>query len=161
MKHNAKHMRIVAVDPCLKGFGFAVLEGGTRLVDWGVARVWGTGEKEFVARVEDLLLRYRSKCLVLEDLDNVRRVSRKTRRVRVLEEYGKRSRLQLLRVSRASVRAAFQDAGVTKREIALAISNLFPELEPHLPPERKPWMSEDERMNVFDAVALALTTGAS
>ncbi len=157
MKHNGQHLRIIAVDPCLKGFGFAVLEGGTRLLDWGVARVWGTSEKEFVARVEDLLLRYRSKCLVLEDLDNVTRVSRRTRRVRVLEEYGKRSRLQLLRVSRASVQSVFQNTGVTKREIALAISHLFPELGPHLPPVRKPWMSEDERMNVFDAVSLALT----
>jgi len=127
------------------------------LVDWGVARVWGTSEKELVARVEDLLLRYQSNCLVLENLDSVTRVSRRTRRVRVLEEYGKRSRLQLLRVSRTSVRAAFQDTGVTKREIALAVSHLFPELEPHLPPVRKPWMSEDERMNVFDAVSFALT----
>lgn len=131
------------------------------MVDWGVARVWGASEKELVARVEDLLLRYRSKCLVLANLDNVRRVSRRTRRVRVLEEYGKRSRLQLLRVSRASVQAAFQDTGVTKREIALAISHLFPELEPHLPPVRKPWMSEDERMNIFDAVALVVTALAS
>ena len=127
------------------------------MVDWGVARVWGTSEKELVARVEDLLLRYQSNCLVLENLDSVTRVSRRTRRVRVLEEYGKRSRLQLLRVSRTSVRAAFQDTGVTKREIALAVSHLFPELEPHLPPVRKPWMSEDERMNVFDAVSFALT----
>ena len=32
----------------------------------------------------------------------------------------------------------------------------FPELEKRLPRVRKPWMSEDERMSIFDAVALAI-----
>jgi hypothetical protein len=37
------------------------------------------------------------------------------------------------------------------------IAKRFPEeLGSRLPPERKPWMSEDSRMNIFDAVALAL-----
>jgi len=31
----------------------------------------------------------------------------------------------------------------------------FPELARFLPRERKPWMSEDERMRIFDAAALA------
>ena len=36
-------------------------------------------------------------------------------------------------------------------------SKRFPELAPRLPRSRKPWMSEDYRMSIFDAVALALT----
>ena len=44
-----------------------------------------------------------------------------------------------------------------KQEIAIAIAERFPELAPRLPRFRKPWMSEDYRMSIFDAVALALT----
>ena len=44
-----------------------------------------------------------------------------------------------------------------KQEIAIAIAEHFPELAPRLPRSRKPWMSEDYRMSIFDAVALALT----
>ena len=32
----------------------------------------------------------------------------------------------------------------------------FPELTPYLPPERKPWISEDLRIAIFDAAAFAL-----
>ena len=38
-----------------------------------------------------------------------------------------------------------------------AIARDFPELEPRLPPVRKIWISEDARMNIFDAVALGMT----
>jgi hypothetical protein len=44
----------------------------------------------------------------------------------------------------------------TKHQIAVVIAGKFPELAPRLPPVRKPWMTEDARMAIFDAVALAL-----
>ncbi len=28
--------RVLAIDPNSRGFGFAVLEGGARLIDWGI-----------------------------------------------------------------------------------------------------------------------------
>lgn len=37
-----------------------------------------------------------------------------------------------------------------------AIAERFPELQPRLPRVRKIYMSEDERMDIFDAVSLAL-----
>ena len=33
------------------------------------------------------------------------------------------------------------------------MANHFPELAPRLPRFRKPWMSEDYRMSIFDAIA--------
>jgi len=45
----------------------------------------------------------------------------------------------------------------TKHEIAHAVAQQLPELAPRLPRFRKPWMSEDYRMAIFDAAALALT----
>jgi len=33
---NEKVIRVLAIDPSTRGFGFAVLEGPSRLIDWGV-----------------------------------------------------------------------------------------------------------------------------
>ena len=45
-----------------------------------------------------------------------------------------------------------------KNEIARFIAARFPELARSLPPERKPWMSEDSRMAIFDAAAFAFAS---
>ena len=67
------------------------------------------------------------------------------------------SKVRVKSVSRAELKQAFAESGAgTKYEIAMAIANRFPELAPRLPRFRKPWMSEDYRMSIFDAVALAI-----
>jgi hypothetical protein len=49
------------------------------------------------------------------------------------------------------------DGQGTKHELAEILAKQFPEeLGSRLPPKRKAWMSEDSRMGIFDAVALAL-----
>ena len=54
-------------------------------------------------------------------------------------------------------RAYFTDGKGTKHGIAEIIAKRFPEeLGAHVPPKRRPWMSEDYQMSIFDAVALAL-----
>jgi len=60
--------------------------------------------------------------------------------------------------SRPEVKDGFAESGATtKQEIAVGITKRFPKLRPRLPRFRKPWMSEDYRMSIFDAVGLALT----
>ena len=45
----------------------------------------------------------------------------------------------------------------TKHALAVLLAARFPkELQTRLPPKRRPWMSEDYRMGIFDAVALAV-----
>jgi hypothetical protein len=63
--------------------------------------------------------------------------------------------------SQKQVRRVFLgDAGGTKHALAEVIAERFPEeLGLHLPPKRRPWMNEDSRMGIFDAVALALMVG--
>ena len=61
-------------------------------------------------------------------------------------------------MSRAAVQATLLEKGATKQAIASRLAQIFPELLPHLPPERKPWMTEDDRMSVFDAVSFAVTS---
>ena len=60
--------------------------------------------------------------------------------------------------SRSDVLSAFAEFGVTnKHDIAKIVAKHVPALERYLPPPRKPWMSEDARMGLFDAAGLALT----
>jgi len=44
---------------------------------------------------------------------------------------------------------------LTKQRIAETIANHIPALNLYVPPARKPWMSEHERMGLFEAAALA------
>ncbi|MEI6076398.1 MAG: hypothetical protein WCS94_12525 [Verrucomicrobiota bacterium] len=45
----------------------------------------------------------------------------------------------------------------TKQELAELLARRFPdELASRLPPKRKVWMNPDDRMDIFDAVALAV-----
>ena len=68
----------------------------------------------------------------------------------------------MIRVSWGLVRLTVGGAEKANKEtIAAKVAERFPELRPYLPPPRKPWMSEDERMNVFDAVGLGLATTRS
>ena len=50
----------------------------------------------------------------------------------------------------------------TKHEMAESLATRFPdELALRLPPKRRPWESEDARMDVFDAVGLAVVSKAN
>jgi hypothetical protein len=44
---------------------------------------------------------------------------------------------------------------MTKHRLAETIARRIPGLQLYVPPVRKPWMSEDARMGIFDAAALA------
>ena len=95
----------------------------------------------------------------LDRLFRIRRCSRRCRRVRELidsiQSLALSNRIKTGSLSRNEVCTAF---GVrTKHEIATIIGDKFPELAPHVPPHRKCWMKEDDRMNIFDAMGFALT----
>ena len=152
---------VLAIFPSTRGFGYAVLEGPTSLLDWGVKGARG-GRKntQSLQRARDLLRFYRPDVLVLEDYEgrSSRRATRIQKLIDAMNALAAKDGVATVSFSRAEVRACFSSAGVaTKRHIAQAIVREFPELEPRLPPVRKIWMSEDVRMNIFDAAALAMT----
>jgi hypothetical protein len=61
------------------------------------------------------------------------------------------------KISQATVKRSFSPLGVqNKDQMARFIAARFPELARYIPPERKSWMSEDQRMAIFDAAAFAL-----
>jgi Holliday junction resolvasome RuvABC endonuclease subunit len=74
-----------------------------------------------------------------------------------LSKLSVKRKIKVRSFSRRDVKRRFAESGASnKQEIAVAIANRFSELAPRLPRFRKPWMSEDYRMSIFDAVALAI-----
>lgn len=145
----------LALDTTSGGFAYAVLEGRETLLDWACSEVSKKSPAVWRARVEKLLVRYQPVLVVLPDVKDSRRGQWAKRFTLAAESLANERGIDVRRVSRREVRERFADSGTTKREIAVAITRVFPELAPRLPRERKPWMSEDKRMSIFDAVSFA------
>lgn len=159
-KIQPKHFRILAIAPSTRGFGFAVIEGQETLVDWGVKTVKGDKNVQSLAKVEKLIAHYQPGVLILEDAlaKNSRRSLRIRKLCQQIIKMAVTRKVSVALFSRDQVMKAFiADGQGTKHALAEILAKRFPEeLDSRLPPKRKPWMSEDSRMNIFDAVALAL-----
>jgi len=147
--------RVVGIDPTTRGFSYAVLEGRDNLIDWGLCHLLVRTDSAVLSRVGQVLQRYNPDVLVVEDGRGTKRRARACRLIHGIEAIAKRQNIPLVRVSRSAIRRTLAPAQ-TKQEIAEAVARYFPELASRLPRPRKPWMTEDERMNIFDAVSLVL-----
>lgn len=153
-------IRVLAIGPSTRGFGFAVLEGPNQLIDWGVKETKTDKTRRSLKLIADLIDQYEPAVVVLEDYAG--KGSRRCRRIQgLISDISKLASKRKIRVrsfSRARVKQAFFECGTsTKYEIATAIATQFPELAPRMPRFRKPWMSEDYRMSIFDAMSFGLT----
>lgn len=146
----------LALDTTSEGFAFAVLQGSETLLDWACSEVSKKKSEAWRERVDKLLARYVPDLLVLPDVEDSRRGRWAKRFTLDMESLAHERGIAVRRVSRREAQEMFADSGTTKYEIAVAIASLFPELEPRLPRQRKPWMSEDKRMSIFDAMSFAL-----
>jgi hypothetical protein len=155
-KETAK--RVLAVDPYSRGVGFAVLEGPGCLIDWGL-RTTGKADNAKAARVIDKLIdRFRPDVLALEDWDSAG--ARRCKRVqklldRIAADEGPRVLVRLVTRRALCAIGPLTQTG-TKYGRACFLGERFPELQAFLPPVRKPWMPEDDRMAVFDALSFAV-----
>lgn len=153
-------LRVLAVDPSPRGFGYAVLEGRSSLVDWGLVHVRGNKNAESIRRLADFVKLYRPEALALEDCAaaGCRRRTRARVLIADMATYAEMEGLIVRSVSWRMIRLAVAgDSRATKEACARAVVERLPELEDYLPPHRKPWMSEDPRMSLFDAVGIAFT----
>jgi hypothetical protein len=151
--------RVLAIDPTHRGFGYVIFEGPDFLIDWGLREVEGPKNKASTGAVAELVTRYHPQIMVLEDV--AAKGCRRCRRVRELvdglEWYGRERGLTVRKVAQARVKRTFLPLGIrNKNQMAQFVAANFPELARYLPPERKPWMSEDLRTAIFDATAFAL-----
>jgi hypothetical protein len=146
---------ILAIDPTSRGFAFAVLETPAFLVDWG-ERIVPARSGDLLRKVNEFLLRYEPTLLVIEDLavPGSRRRKRASKEVRSIELLALKRGLSVERIPRLAVRDAFAPEK-NKFEVALRLAEIFPALAERLPRKRMAWMTEDARMNVFDALGFA------
>lgn len=160
MKHSFDpYLSVIALDPASRGLGYALLEGPDTLIDWGFRNIRRVRKDvRSVEYVAMLLRRYKPDVLVLESFDADSHVHRSPRVLALLNAFASiaaKHGVRCERVSRHAVRAVF--ASSNKYEIARKLAIAFPETKRWCPPPRKIWLSEDMRINIFDALALAST----
>src|SRR6266851_1151134 len=151
--------RVLAIDPTHRGFGYVIFEGPDFLLDWGVRHVEGPKNKASIAAAAELITHYHPRIMLLEDVaaKGCRRCRRVRELVEALDRYGRERGLTVRKVAQARVKRTFLPLGIrNKNQMARFVVGRFPELARFLPPERKPWMSEDLRTAIFDAAAFAL-----
>jgi hypothetical protein len=96
--------------------------------------------------------------LVLQDMSEggTRRAHRIQDLNRRAAELADQQGMMVRAYSRAKVVEHFAEQGATtKQKIAETIAKHIPALNLYVPPARRPWMSENARMGIFDAAALA------
>jgi len=156
--HRANSKRVLAIAPKPRGFGFAILESPTTLIDWGVKATRQQKEATTLAKVAELIRHYQPEVFVFEDCRKSRRCPRVRRLLDHICNLAIHKSVRPRSVPASRVRKVFLSFHArTKHEIAQVIAQQLPDLAPRLPRYRKPWMSEDYRMAIFDAAALALT----
>lgn len=152
---------LLAIVPNTRGIAFAYFEGPLSPVDWGVKEARGRGKNcQSLAAVRNLVEHLQPDVLILDDYTAAH--ARRTERIRRLQQliaaYAAAQAIGVVRYTRDDVRATFAPAGaVTRYEIAQLIAGQVHAFSFRLPPVRKLWMSEDRRMALFDASALAIT----
>src|SRR6266404_1900265 len=150
--------RILAIDLRSRSFGFAVFEGPTRLLDWGVKSFrQGVNEPTIPAseKLAALMDDSSPSSIVLRKRDSETKKRSEMHNALVREATKRRISIRLF--SRSDVKSAFPDCNRNKYTIAAALTKQLPELTPRLPQVRKIWKSEDYRMSIFDAAALGVT----
>ena len=155
-----KHFRILAVALSAGGFGFVVMEGQNTIIECGRRVADGNKNAQSLAKLKKLLDFYWPGALVLQDVEA--KGSRRAPRIRTLNRQIKRvaekHKIEVKLISGKQLRSLLLgNPNGTKQEMAEMLAAQFPdELESRLPPKRKPWESEDSRMDIFDAMALAV-----
>jgi hypothetical protein len=160
MKSTSNNIRYLAIHPTTYGLGYALFEGAFRLLDWGTYRAKRDKNQNCFLFLGVLIRRYEPHVVLFEDRGpRERQRSERIRHfIRAATIYFRRYGITAKRVSRRRMQTFFEGQGATtKQEIAIRITELFPELSQDLPPKRKAWMPEHPRMGTFEALAIALT----
>jgi hypothetical protein len=160
MTNDLHHRRVIALDLRPRQFGFAIMEGPRRLLDWGVKRYRTHGNAAHIIqkRISRLLTLFAPTAVILEFAPS--REPGDPRRQLVLEVIQTevlRRAIDLVLISKNDVRDILGGGErVTKLQLATDAALIFPELSWKLPRERKPWQSQQHNIAAFTAISLAL-----
>jgi RNase H-fold protein (predicted Holliday junction resolvase) len=155
--------RVLALDVRTNKIGFAVFEGPTILLDWGVRSFEKSSKRlrsSFSDRLSVLLSFYDPVAIVIRvrsyQLPSHKRAQGKIMAI-IKSELRRRSKRSMI-VATKQVRRVFAENGkISKHDIAVSVAKQFQELSWKLPRRRKIYQSERTAMLVFDAVANGMT----
>lgn len=161
MTYGSTDAVVLALYPITRGVAFVLMKSPLAPIDWGIK---GTNARNRHAssleKVAALLESSRPAAVILEDptLPRLRRAPGLKRLMAAIERMVRRERIEICRYPRPAVQECFSQFGASTRyETAAAVATQIPALARFLPHRRKLWESEDPRMGIFRAGALALT----
>lgn len=148
--------RLLALDLHPSSFGFAVFDGPSELIDWGVRSSKHKGKDVKIPILQKLagLISYHEPEIIVIKTPKSAIVRARSL---VVVELARRHRIKMRIIPDAVIRRAFPQHSRNKYQIATAIAEQFPELSPRLGARRKVWQSERHSMSIFDAAAIALS----
>jgi hypothetical protein len=160
MNHTKlRTLRVLAIAPSARGFGYAVMDGGKKFVDWGLRTVKGESKNgQALAKAQWLMARYLPDAVVVPNHTGARRAARIIQLTHEIVAIASTRKIRIRRFTRGEIdRLLFPETEPTKLARAEALARMFPEeLAESVPQERKPWMNEAPRLYTFDAIALAV-----
>jgi hypothetical protein len=160
----SKQIRILAIALTARGFGYCVMENQA-ILESGNKGVEGNKNLRSVNKIEKLLRQFMPSVLVLQDVyaAGCRRAPRIKTLHRQIIELAASKKIKVSLISGKMLRVALVgDVKGTKHEMAEYLAQKYPgELAGKLPPKRRAWENEDGRMDMFDAVGLAVLLGMS
>ncbi|MCK1481005.1 hypothetical protein IVB27_41355 [Bradyrhizobium sp. 197] len=137
-----------------------MFEGDFSPFDWGIREIRGPRKRTgCLTRITQVVDRYAPDVLVIQDTSEhgtqrARWITALNTSITVL---AKDRDIPAFAYSRDQVRDTFgRHESPNKHRLAELIAKRIPAFERYVPPPRRPWMSEDRRMGLFDAVALGL-----
>lgn len=154
---------VLALYPFSRGFSFVLFEGPYSPIEWGVKDIRGKERNALTFEAcKQLLGRLQPDILVLQDCHREKPAYRSERIRRLhwlIAGHAQSEAIELHAYTRKDVRACFASAGAaTRYEIAQVLASQLRAFKLRLPPKHtKIWKSEDPRMSLFDAAALAWT----
>ena len=155
-----KTVRILAIAPTSRGFGYAVMEGSDWLMAHGNKAILKNKNAGALKWVDKFIRFYQPSVLMLPDVNAAD--THRAARIKTLHQQigvlARKHQLKLKLVKATKMRERLLgDSKGTKQAMAERLAEMFPkELKSRLPPKRRPWMSEDPRMDIFDAVGLVV-----
>jgi Holliday junction resolvasome RuvABC endonuclease subunit len=159
---TSKQIRILAIAPSARGFGYSVMEGDS-ILECGNKGAKGNKNVRAITKLEKLMKQFLPGVLVLPDVNakGCHRAPRIKALHRQVIELATMQKCKVALFSGEQLRIALLgDVKGTKHEMAEMLAQKYPvELAAKLPPKRRAWENEDRRMDIFDAMAMAVVFG--
>ena len=156
---TSKQIRILAIAPSARGFGYSVMEGPL-ILECRNKRAHGNKNLQAISKIEKLMKQFLPDVLVLQDVKakGCHRSPRIKALHRQIVKLAVKQNCKVALFSGTLLRdTLLGDVKGTKHGMAEMLAKKYPvELAAKLPPKRRAWENEDGRMDMYDAVGLAV-----